>query len=72
MTTADFITAGYLVFLFVGFAIWFATRDNQHPKMASFGQMLRGIMRNRGTRLGLIIFWWWLGWHFIVPILHTK
>ena len=72
MNQPDIMTTGYLVFLFIGFALWVATRDNAHPKMASFGQMLRGIMRNRGTRLGLLIFWWWLGWHFLIPILHTK
>jgi len=69
MNTADFMTAGYLIFLFIGFALWFATRDNKHPNMASLGQMMEGILHNRATRLGLGIFWWWLGWHFLVSII---
>jgi uncharacterized membrane protein (DUF106 family) len=37
--------------------------------MASLGQMMEGILHNRATRLGLGIFWWWLGWHFLVSII---
>jgi uncharacterized membrane protein (DUF106 family) len=69
MNTADFMTAGYLIFLFIGVALWVATRDNKHPNMASLGQMMEGILHNRATRLGLGIFWWWLGWHFLVSII---
>lgn len=68
MSTATFVTAGYLVFLFLGVAFWFITRDDKHKSIASFGEMMRGILHNRATRLGLIIFWWWLGWHFLVSV----
>ncbi|MEY4742968.1 MAG: hypothetical protein RIR34_307, partial [Actinomycetota bacterium] len=53
----------------IGVALWVATRDNKHPNMASLGQMMEGILHNRATRLGLGIFWWWLGWHFLVSII---
>ena len=69
MNTADFMTAGYLIFLFIGVSLWVASRDNKHPNMASLGQMMEGILHNRATRLGLGIFWWWLGWHFLVSII---
>jgi len=72
MTTHGYTIAGYLTLLALAFIIWFATRDGRHKRFTSLGRMFRGILSYRGTRMGLIIFWWWLGWHFLVSVVHYK
>jgi hypothetical protein len=29
-------------------------------------KMLDRLMTNRAIRITILIFWWWLGWHFFV------
>jgi Family of unknown function (DUF6186) len=31
---------------------------------AGFGQVLTWALRRRSTQLGLVLAWWWLGWHW--------
>ncbi len=31
-----------------------------------FGDLLDRIMVSRATRLTIVLFWWWIGWHFLV------
>lgn len=33
--------------------------------VASLGRVVTWAMRRRSTQLGLLLSWWWLGWHFI-------
>jgi len=70
MTTHQLTIAGYLALLCVGFVLWFATRSGQGKHVTSLSAMFEHLLRYRGTRLGLIIFWWWLGWHFLVTVVH--
>jgi uncharacterized membrane protein (DUF106 family) len=58
---------GYLGLLLIGVILWLATRGGE-GKFASLSEMFRRIMHYRGTRLGLLMFWWWLGWHFLVSV----
>lgn len=34
--------------------------------LAPFGELLDEILADRPTRIALVLFWWWLGWHFLV------
>lgn len=72
MNTHQLTIAGYLVLLSIGFVLWFATRHNTGSRLTNLGTMFQHLLRYRGTRLGLIIFWWWLGWHFLVSVVHYK
>lgn len=29
------------------------------------GQVVTWALRRRTTQLGLLLAWWWLGWHFV-------
>lgn len=29
------------------------------------GQVVTWAMRRRTTQVGLLLAWWWLGWHFV-------
>ena len=35
-------------------------------KVASFGELLDPVMASRAARVAIVLFWWWLGWHFVV------
>ncbi len=35
-------------------------------KVASFGELLDPVMASRAARVTIVLFWWWLGWHFLV------
>lgn len=31
----------------------------------TLGRLLAAGMRQRSTRIGILLVWWWLGWHFL-------
>ena len=35
-------------------------------KVASLGELLDPVMASRAARVTIVLFWWWLGWHFLV------
>jgi Family of unknown function (DUF6186) len=35
-------------------------------KVDSFGELLDRVMASRAARVTIMLFWWWLGWHFLV------
>lgn len=57
--------AGYLsVALFAIVLTWYAWRAPE--RLASFGTLLDRVMASRAVRVTILLFWWWLGWHFFV------
>lgn len=36
--------------------------------IAPLSSMLDRVLRNRAARVMLIVFWWWLGWHFLAGV----
>ncbi|MFM5905556.1 MAG: DUF6186 family protein [Micrococcales bacterium] len=67
MNTYWITTGGYLTLLFAALVLWFTTRGSQ-GKFASLAEVFRRVMHYRGTRVGLILAWWWLGYHFLVNV----
>jgi hypothetical protein len=63
-----FTVVGYLVILLIGVVLWVITRKSH--KFASLSEVFKRVMHYRGSRLGLLMFWWWLGWHFLVSVVH--
>jgi hypothetical protein len=41
-----------------------ARRDPQ--RIAPLGDLLDRVMAARSARVGILLFWWWVGWHFLV------
>lgn len=71
MLSSHQITTGlYLLMLFLGVALWFATSDNENPRLASLSSLLRQVLRVRATRVGVTLFWWWVGLHFLFAQIH--
>lgn len=60
---------GYLSFILFGLAFWLVTR-RKASKIASVGHMIDRIMHHRTTRVAIMIAWWWVGFHFLVNVVH--
>jgi hypothetical protein len=41
-----------------------ARRDRE--RVAPLGDLMDQVMATRSARLGILLFWWWAGWHFLV------
>ena len=61
--------AGYLSFVLFGALFWLITR-RKDSKVASVGHMIDRIMHHRTTRVAIMIAWWWVGFHFLVNVVH--
>lgn len=35
-------------------------------RIAPLGDLLDRVMATRSARVGILLFWWWVGWHFLV------
>jgi hypothetical protein len=35
-------------------------------KVPTVGQVLRWTMRRRSAQIGVVMAWWWIGWHFLI------
>lgn len=57
-----------LVYCLIGAAgVAVVVRSRRRPdELAPAATMLDRAMASRASRLTLIAFWWWLGWHFLV------
>ena len=57
---------GYLVLVLVLAMALLAAAPHVRPGVVvSFGSMLEEVMRERPARVTIMVFWWWLGWHFL-------
>jgi len=41
---------------------WYGRRAPE--RVAPFGTLLDRVMASRAVRITILLFWWWLGWHF--------
>ena len=39
-------------------------RDDE--RFVPAADLLDRVMASRPARIGILMFWWWLGWHFLV------
>lgn len=42
---------------------WLARRGS--GRLPTCSALIRWALRRRSTQIGLLLAWWWLGWHFI-------
>jgi hypothetical protein len=61
----DITIAGFLACAVA--AVVLELRARQRPDdLAPVGSLLERVMATRSARIGILLFWWWLGWHFLV------
>lgn len=65
MSEHDVSVAVYLVLL-VGFGVLEALARGRRGSVPRLAVVLRLAMRTRSAQIGLLLAWWWLGWHFIL------
>ena len=53
---------GLVVVLAFGTQVVGRARPARAPTL---GRVVTWAMRRRSTQLGLLLAWWWLGWHFV-------
>jgi hypothetical protein len=60
VTIAGFLLCGVLIGAL-------AVRSRLAPdRVARLGTLLDAIMADRAARFTVLLFWWWIGWHFLV------
>lgn len=44
-----------------------AVLPRRYPEVLSpVGSLLDELLSARSARVGMLVFWWWVGWHFLV------
>jgi hypothetical protein len=56
---------GYLACLLAALALVVISHQRAAP-FATLTQVLEVVLADRAVRIAIIVFWWWLGWHFLV------
>ncbi|CAB4618572.1 MAG: hypothetical protein F2590_04675 [Actinobacteria bacterium] len=69
MTSREMVIAGYIAFIAIGVLMWFIFRAPNSP-VSTVSALIDRIMHHRTTRLAIMLAWWWVGWHFLVNVVH--
>jgi hypothetical protein len=56
---------GYLVCLAIAVGLVVVSHRRDAP-FATLSEVLDQVFADRAVRITIIVFWWWLGWHFLV------
>ncbi|SDP02287.1 hypothetical protein SAMN04515671_2701 [Nakamurella panacisegetis] len=60
LTIALFVACG------LGLAVLQWRGASEPGRAGTLGAVLRSTMSHRSSRMTVVVFWWWLGWHFFV------
>ncbi len=60
VTIGGFVLCGLLIVALV------AQSHRRPDRIAPVGTLLDRVMTDRAARFTILLFWWWLGWHFLV------
>jgi len=63
MTSRTLTILGFLCILLGVVALQVSSR-RAGSRTPSLGQVFGYLMRTRTGRVGVLLSWWWLGWHF--------
>jgi hypothetical protein len=56
---------GFCAWGLAALAVELAARLNPE-RLAPLGELLGTVLASRPARVVIVLFWWWLGWHFLV------
>jgi hypothetical protein len=63
--TSRGLTLGLYVAALVTALVLFSVSRARADLAPRLGQVVTWAMRRRTTQVGLLLAWWWLGWHFV-------
>ncbi len=64
--TLVLVVAGYALVPLAGITLVLVARARPEV-LAPLGVLLENVFAHRAARITLLLFAWWLGWHFLVP-----
>jgi hypothetical protein len=64
--TSRALTEAVYVLLALGLALTEVLARRDEEGLPTFAELVRGAMRSRSAQLGIVLAWWWLGWHFLL------
>lgn len=60
VTISGFVLCGLLIVALV-------VQSRRRPqRIAPLSSLLDRVMADRAARVTILLFWWWIGWHFLV------
>lgn len=67
MLSSHVLTVSVFVLLGLAFlGLEVAGHASRWP-VPTLGRVVSGLLRRRSARIGILLAWWWLGWHFLAP-----
>ncbi len=64
--TSRIITIAVYGILFASLGVMELLARNSRRNIPTVGQALRWTMRRRSAQIGVVMAWWWIGWHFLI------
>lgn len=64
--TERVVTVVVYIVLGVGLATTEIASRRPGSRLLSFPRLVNEVMEHRAAQLGLLLAWWWVGWHFLV------
>jgi Family of unknown function (DUF6186) len=55
--------AGFVAIGLAGVGLHLLGR-REGARVPTLGELVGHLMRTPGGRIGMLVVWWWLGWHF--------
>ena len=50
----------------LAFVVLEALSRRSGARWAPLGELAVVVLRKRSTRVCVLVFWWWIGWHFFI------
>jgi hypothetical protein len=67
VTSHDWTVLGYL--MLAGTVLVLTVRSHaSQSRVPMFTEMVAWVARRRSAQFGLVLVWWWLGWHFVLGL----
>lgn len=57
--------AGYILIGLTALAVEVVARRRPDSRIPRFSELVGRVMEERWGRIGLLLVWWWLGFHFL-------
>jgi Family of unknown function (DUF6186) len=67
VTSRVLTIAGYLMLAATLVATEVVAR-RPRARVPTFAGLVRWGLRHRSAQLGIVLAWWWLGWHFLLAL----
>lgn len=64
--TERLVTVAVYIVLGVGLLATEISARRPGSRVRTFPRLIHEVMEHRAAQLGLLLAWWWVGWHFLV------